>query len=118
MCIRDRVVRLAQLDLYLATVLVRRGDNLADRGERGAGDAGDPVGPGLVALPGDQRAGLGDPHIGEDRLVREQGPDLPYSPQPLVDDEDRAALDDVDLARAPVQGAERGDEVEVVDRDL
>ena len=96
-----------QLDLDLAAELGGHLAHLADGGHGGAGHAGDEVGPGLEGQAGDLGAGLGDAHVGEDLLVREEGPDGAHGVKALAQDEDGAALDDVDIGRGLLEGAER-----------
>ena len=107
-----------QLDLALAAELGGHLAHLADGGHGGAGHAGDEVGPGLEGQAGDLGTGLGDAHVGEDLLVREEGPDGAHGVEALAQDEDGAALDDIDIGRGLLEGAERAGQVGCVQGDL
>ena len=96
-----------QLDLDLAAELVGHLADLADGGHGGSGHTGDEVRTGLEGQAGDLGTGLGDTHVGEDLLVREEGPDGAHGVKALAQDEDGAALDDVDIGRGLLEGAER-----------
>jgi hypothetical protein len=92
--------------------------DLLDGGHRGAGHHRDERRPGLEGHLRKQLSGLGDPDVRKDFLVRKQRANFAHGAQTLGEDEDGAALDDVDLGRRALQRSEGAWQVGLVERDL